>query len=151
MVIKQPALNDRSWGWHVGREVRPDTQEGSEDRTSSPSLPQGSPAINGEELEHAAQQSRSYSSLCRFFFFFFAMSYSMWDLNSPPRDGILPPALGAQSCNHWTTGEVPSCIGLSGSVSSLSHECLNVLTYTHTHIHTGMLEDLGKSQVTFVE
>ena len=91
------------------------------------------------------------TAACVGLFFFFAMSYSMWDLNSPPRDRILPPALGAQSLNHWTTGEVPSCIGLSGSVPSLSHECLNVLTYTHTHIHTGKLEDLGKSQVTFVE
>ena len=87
--------------------------------------------------------------------FFFGLSYSMWDLSSPPWDGILPPALGAQSRNHWTTGEVPSCVGLSGSVPSPSHECLNVLTHTHihthTHTHTGKLEDLEKSQVTFVK
>ena len=69
MVIKQPAVNDRSRGRHGGREVRPDSQEGSEDWTNSPSLPQGSPAIIGEELEHAAQQSGSYRSLCRFVFF----------------------------------------------------------------------------------
>ena len=88
-----------------------------------------------------------------FFFFFFVMSYSMWDLSSPPWDGILAPALGAQSRNHWTTGEVPSCVGLSGSVPSPSHECLNVLTRAHAraHTHRGKLEDLEKSQVTFVE
>ena len=68
--------------------------------------------------------------------FFFGLSYSMWDLSSPPWDGILPPALGAQSRNHWITGEVPSCVGLSGSVPSPSHECLNVLTHTHIHTHT---------------
>ena len=72
--------------------MRPDTQEGSEDRTSSPSLPQGSPAIVGEELEHAAQQSRSYSSLCRFGFF----------LPCPTACGILIPLPGMESCPlHW--------------------------------------------------
>ena len=35
------------------------------------------------------------------------LSYGMWDL--VPRPGIepRPPALGAQSLNHWTTSEVP--------------------------------------------
>ena len=43
------------------------------------------------------------------FLFCLASPRSMWDLSSPTRDiGPAPPAVEAQSPNHWTSREVPS-------------------------------------------
>ena len=44
----------------------------------------------------------------------------MWDLSSTTRDGTVPPALGAQSLNHWTTREVLKIDFISGR-TALSH------------------------------
>ena len=41
------------------------------------------------------------------FFFFLAAPCGMWDLSSRLRIEPVPPALEAQSLNHWTAREVP--------------------------------------------
>ena len=41
------------------------------------------------------------------FFFVFAMLCGMWDLSSRPSVELVPPAMDAQSLNHWTIREVP--------------------------------------------
>ena len=43
-----------------------------------------------------------------FFFSFMAAPQDMWDLSSPTRNQTQPPAVEAQSLNHWTAREVPS-------------------------------------------
>ena len=35
------------------------------------------------------------------------MAHGMWDLSSLTRDEPAPPAVEAQSLNHWTAREVP--------------------------------------------
>ena len=40
-------------------------------------------------------------------FFFLAVPRSMWDVSSRPGIEPAPPALEAQSLNHWTTREDP--------------------------------------------
>ena len=42
-----------------------------------------------------------------FFFFFLALPRGMCDLSSRTGDRTVPPAVGGQSLNHWTTREVP--------------------------------------------
>ena len=41
-----------------------------------------------------------------FFFLILAVWSCMWDLSSLTRDEPVPPALEAQSLNHWNTREV---------------------------------------------
>ena len=41
-----------------------------------------------------------------FFFFFLAALSGLWDLSSPVRIKLMPPAVEVQSLNHWTTREV---------------------------------------------
>ena len=53
------------------------------------------------------------------FFFFLVVPHSMWELISLNRDQTHPPALEAQSLNHWTTRKVP----------------LNALTPVNGHIY----------------
>ena len=40
-----------------------------------------------------------------FFFFFLAVLHGLRDLSSSTRDGTVPPAVEAQSPNHWTARE----------------------------------------------
>ena len=46
------------------------------------------------------------------FFFFLALLWVMWDLNSPTRDQTVPLALEAQGLNHWASKEVPRLLFL---------------------------------------
>ena len=41
--------------------------------------------------------------------FFFLWLHCMQDLHFPTRDQTVPPAVEAQSSNHWTSRKVPFC------------------------------------------
>ena len=60
------------------------------------------------------------------FFFFKAGLCSLWDLSSLTRGLTLPPALGAQSLNHFTTSEVIM-------ICLLLVAFLKLLTVLHCH------------------
>ena len=47
------------------------------------------------------------SSITVYLFLFSAPPHGMWDLSSPTRDQPVPPAVEAQSLNHWTARKVP--------------------------------------------
>ena len=59
--------------------------------------------------QSTSQGTGHYAKYClpTIFCFVLATLHSMWDLSSPTRDQIVPPALEAQSPNHWTAMEVP--------------------------------------------
>ena len=64
------------------------------------------------------------------------MFCSMWDFSSWPRIAPMPPALGAQSRNHWTTRK--SLVIFSYWNSRINLEYICYLEYTH-HIATNSL------------
>ena len=45
--------------------------------------------------------------LVTFFFFFYTMSYSLWDLSSPSRDWTWAMAEKVLHLNHWPTSKLP--------------------------------------------
>ena len=73
--------------------------------------------------------------------------FSMWDLSSPTRDW--PPAVVAQSLNHWTTREVPALHfhrgeteTPRGKVGHNSHFCpLSGMWYMILVLHTFLSND----------
>ena len=53
-------------------------------------------------------------SFCLFVYLFgLQVACGMWDLSSPPGIKPVPPAVKAQSLNHWTTREAPFCLSLA--------------------------------------
>ena len=46
-----------------------------------------------------------------YYYYFLVTPCGMQDFSSPTRDEPVPPALGAQSLNHWTAREVPLMFG----------------------------------------
>ena len=51
--------------------------------------------------------------LLLFYVLAFGHKTCLWDFSSPPREWSCTPCAGRQSCNHWSTREVPLCQFLS--------------------------------------
>ena len=78
------------------------------------------------------------------FYVFLTLLCVMWDLSSPcgilvPQPGIkpVPPVVGAQSLNHWTTREVPLCVLFGFTICNFKnffilHEYWNLFFFFYT-------------------
>ena len=77
------------------------------------------PSVGGMEAEEEGwPETNGQMDLTQggpFYFFNLATSHSMWDLNSPTRNGSCAPCSGSRSLSRWTTREV-----LSPTLSRLS-------------------------------
>ena len=63
---------------------------------------------------------------------FLAMSLSIWDINSPTRDGTMPSTVGAGSVNHQGSARLLQLIP-SVQFSSVAQSCLTLRLYGLQH------------------
>ena len=74
-------------------------------------------------------------------FFVFGHAEPMWNHSSPTRDWTTPPALGAESLNHWTTSKVLRVFFFFFLTALCFAECFSHLW---VHLSTAPSNDRGK-------